>query len=1140
VASSPTVSVLGPLQVDLDGRPVALGRRARALLAALVVRRGQVVASDLLVELLWPHDPPADGRNALQALVSRARRALGPAGAALATAGDGYRLDLPPEAVDAERFERAVVAARERAGGRDGSSDAVAGLPELLDAWRGDPYLDVADDPAAVAAASRLTELRREAIDLHAEAVLHDGGGPELVADLQGWAAEEPRRERTHRALAHALYRAGRQADALDVLGRVRDRLRDELGLDPAPATDALYAALLRRDPDLDVPARPPPDATGTRTARRDRARHLPPARTSFVGRGDEVAALRAGLELARVVTLVGPGGTGKTRLAIEALRELEAPEGTVLVELAPAADPGDVLQHAADALGIDPEPGGAPVGASPAGGTTAGRGAARARPLAERVTDHLRDAALVVLLDNCEHVIDAAAELVELLLDAGPGIRVVATSREGLRVPGELLQPVPPLRVPPTVSPGVAMDDHDVAALAAHDAVRLFVERASAADPAFRLDATTAPAVVEIARRSDGLPLALELAAARTATLPVTELAARLEDRFRLLTGGRRTVRRQQTLEAVVAWSYDLLDGRQRWLLRRLGVCTGPVAVELVEALVEALAGAAQPPPAAGAGPAANGSAADGSAAEGVGAHEVLPVLVELADRSLLTLDPVEVAGTDDQPTTLTEVRLLETIRAFAQERLVREDDAAAVRTAHAQVMAERARAAAVAIRGADQLRWLDQLDRELDELRAALAWWLQADPAKAVAVGADLAWYWWLHDHHDEGIRWLEEALERAGDTADPAAAAVAAGLLGLLQLTSNRIEAAARSSALARRELARASDPSPFESVAVPLLAAYVDALSGGDPRVALAETEATVARAEALGEHWVAAAGSFMLLGVLASLGDHAGAWAAAERALDAAARSGDRWAAYQTRSLLAFDLTRAGRYREAADHLDRALSLAQEIGSRGQARAIRVQQASVRMLTGDLEAAEQQLTDLLATGPVHGRDVSEGMLHYTLGMTRRRRGDVAGALDAYHRAVAAFEASDEVIGAAEALAGLTHAEVAAGDLAAADAALRAALERASGYPDVLSLAATVPLLHEAAADLASARGDLRKALWHLGRAGALRGAVGADLAAGERFDVDRIEAVVRAGLSPWAADTALADGRETTGLLPPLD
>jgi DNA-binding SARP family transcriptional activator len=383
VASSLTVSVLGPLRADVDGRPVALGRRARALMTALVARRGQVVTSALLVELVWPDGTPTDGRNALQALVSRARRALGPAGAALVTAGEGYLLDLPPEAVDAERFERAVIEARRSASGRDGPSDAGAAsgrdglsdagtaLGELLGAWRGDPYLDAGDDPAAVAAASRLTELRQEAIDLRAEAVLRAGGGSELVADLQAWAAEVPLRERTQRTLAQALYRAGRQADALDVLGGLRDRLRDELGLDPAPETDELYAAVLRRDAELD--ARAPTaeqEAPATRsTTRRDRVRHLPVARTSFVGRGQEIATLRAGLEQARVVTLVGPGGTGKTRLAIEALRDLApAPtDGVVLVELAPVSDPEDVLQHVAGALGLDPETGGPPVGAGTA-----------------------------------------------------------------------------------------------------------------------------------------------------------------------------------------------------------------------------------------------------------------------------------------------------------------------------------------------------------------------------------------------------------------------------------------------------------------------------------------------------------------------------------------------------------------------------------------------------------------------------------------------------------------------------------------------------------------------------------------------------------------------------------------------------
>jgi predicted ATPase/DNA-binding SARP family transcriptional activator/tetratricopeptide (TPR) repeat protein len=1115
VASSLTVSVLGPLRVDVDARPVALGRRARALMAALVIRRGQVVASDLLVEVVWPDGAPSDGRNALQALVSRARRALGPAGAALVTAGEGYLLDLPPEAVDAERFELAVVEARRSASGRDEPSDAGAVLGELLGAWRGDAYLDAAEDPAAVAAASRLSELRREAIDLRAEAVLRAGGGAELAADLHGVAVEAPLRERTHRALAHALYRTGRQADALDVLGGLRDRLRDELGLDPAPETDELYAAMLRRDAGLDPPAVAAAEQTGTtRSSCRARVGRLPVARTSFVGRGEDIAALRAGLRQARVVTLVGPGGTGKTRLAIEALRDLvpAPPDGTVLVELAPLTDPEDVLQHVAAALGIDPEPGGTPVGAVP----TAARAASRVRPLAERVADHVADAELVLLLDNCEHLIEAAADLVELLLDAGPGVRIVATSREALRVPGERLQAVGPLPVPPALRPGPALDDADVATLAAQDAVALFVARAGAADPTFRLEATTAPAVVEIVRRSDGLPLALELAAARVATLPVTELATRLEDRFRLLTGGRRTVRRQQTLEAVVAWSYDLLDERQRWLLRRLGVSAGPVAVDLVEALV----------------------AAEGRPALRSG--DVLPVLVELADRSLLTLEPVTVGGEDGQPASITTVRLLETIRAFAQERLIQEDDPAAVRTAHAEVLAARARAAGVAIRGRDQLRWLDQLDRDLEELRGALTWWLRTDPSRAVEMGADLGWYWWLHDHHDEGIRWLGDALERAGDVADPAAAAVAAGLLGLLQLTDNRIEAAARTSVWARATLARAPDPPPFASVAAPLLCAYVDALSGSDPHGALAEIQATVERADALGEDWVSAAGWFVLLGVLTSLGDHEGGWAAADRALQAAARSGDRWADFQTRSLLASDLAKVGRYRDAAHHLARALPLAEAIGARIHVRGIRVQQACVQMLAGDVEGAEQQLRALLTHGPTTDGEMAEALVNHALGMTSRRRGEVPGAIAAYRRAAEGFDASQEAIGAAEALAGLTHAEVARGDLEAAAAALRSALERAAGHPDELSLASTVPLLHEAAADLACARGDHEVALRHLGRAATLRDAVAGGLVAGERFDVDRIEAAARAGVSVSIAATAWAEGAETTGLLAPID
>jgi predicted ATPase len=509
-----------------------------------------------------------------------------------------------------------------------------------------------------------------------------------------------------NRLLAVALYLAGRQTDALDVIDTLAGRLGDELGLDPDPRTDELRTALLRHDVaavgrsvgievatqgDELPPARHTEAASGAR-APRPGPRPLPRPRTTFVGRDEERAQLGKALADARLVTLVGPGGTGKTRLAIEVVAALEpAPrDGVAFVDLAPLSDPAAVVAEVAASVGVE-----APDGT----GGPAGR-ASGDRTLAERLRDRLRHAGMLLVIDNCEHVIDAAAAAVERALDAGPDVRVLTTSREALRVEGEQLWPVPPLRTPaedvpasaaavpveetgtpapdgPAVGPaeGPAGDPVD---LLSYDAARLFVQRARAADPSFRLDASTAPAIAQLCRRLDGLPLGIELAAARVATLPVTTLAERLDDRFRLLTGGRRTGRRQETLAAVVAWSYDLLDGLQQRVFRRLGVFSGEVGSDLVEAVL--------------AGP-------------DVAASDVLPTLTDLADRSLVVL-----AEGDEGP----RVRMLETIRAYAHERLVADDDVAALRTRHAQVMSERAASAAPGIRGDEQLVWFRRLDDE------------------------------------------------------------------------------------------------------------------------------------------------------------------------------------------------------------------------------------------------------------------------------------------------------------------------------------------------------------------------------------------------------------------------------------------
>jgi predicted ATPase/DNA-binding SARP family transcriptional activator len=1100
VASPLELSVLGPLEVVVAGAPVRLGDRSRALLLALVLRRGEVVPRDRLVELLWAEEAPRDARNALQVLVSRLRRSLGPGGDAIVTREPGYVLELPDEAVDAAVFEQRVVAARQAA--TAGRAVDPAELVTALARWRGDPFADVADDPEAVAATSRLQELRLEAVDLRAEAALARGGGVELIADLRAAVTDRPDRARTHRALALALYRTGRQVEALDALAGLRATLRDEHGLDPDVATEELVAALLRRDPALDhAPDRGEEPGAGVRE---EGLRSLPLTRNSFVGRRSELEGVRRALGNARVVTLIGPGGTGKTRLAIEALRDLPTPPkvAVAFVDLAPLGDPADVPGQVATALGIDAD---GPAAMRAPGG--------RPRRLEDRIRERVRDGEIVLLLDNCEHVADAVAEMAEMLVDAGPGVRVLATSREALRVDGEHLFPVAPLALPDA---DTDLDDPERAL--EHDAVRLFVDRARTAGAALTLDPDTTAAVVVLCRRLDGLPLALELAAARTSTLPVTTLIDRLGDRFRLLTGGRRGTRRQRTLDAVVAWSYDLLDQPQQRLLRQLGAFSGPVDVDLVAAVV---------------------AEGDGSADGVLPAARVLPTLLELADRSLLTLvDEPPLAGDDGKGPRLT-VHLLETIRAFAQDRLVRDDEAPDVRDRHASAVADRVAAAAVGLRGGAQLRWLDLLDRSQDEARAALAWWLESDPTRALALAVDLAWFWWLHDQHAEAARWLDRTLDRAGDHAAVELVAFGSAWLGFHELFDNRIEAAMRAVRRAEDLLGRVEEPAAFVSVAVPLLVTYVEALTAADPADALATMERAVARAEELGEDWVVSAGSFVLVGMAVTLGQHERARRDAERALAAARRTGDRWATFQTRTLLGVSHLAIGRYDDAEHEFATAVPLAQALGSRAPLRMLRTQQALVSMLRGDHDRAEVELTRLLADGPTHGRDISEGLVLNARATNRRRAGWVAAAVEDHRAAVRVFQDMQEDVGAAEAAAGLAYAEVAAGDLDAARVAVDLAVRQLAVVPGGIPAVTTLPLLHEAAAAVAAAAGDPRRAALHLGRATALREGSGAPLVAGQRADVDHTEAAIRAALGE-AVDAQVAAGRGRSGLLPPLD
>jgi DNA-binding SARP family transcriptional activator len=539
--------ILGPLEVIDQGRTVRItGPRERALLTALLLRPGETVSTDRLIDLLWSEDAPGNPSNALQAVVTRVRKALGRHGRdLLVTRTPGYALAVGHEQVDAVRFERLIAQAKDLLQHDPATASDLVG--QALALWRGPALQELADQALAGQETARLEELRLTALEARIEADLTLGRHSELIGELQALVAAHPLRERFRGQLMLALYRAGRQAEALEVYQQARTLLGEELGLDPEPGLQALQAQILRQDPSLAVSAGP----------NRGRGHTLPARISSFIGRAAELEDLRRLLTRSRLVTVIGPGGSGKTSLAVEAARaalssqEGPGPVAVFFVDLAPVADPAHLPAAVAAALGLRGGPG--------AAGTPT--------PPEVQLEDFLRaNDSLLLVLDNCEHLVEAVAHLTDRLLRAAPDARVLATSREPLGLTGEVAWSIPGLGTPDPSKPAGQLGEFD--------AVRLFSERAAAARPGFCLDEQTGPLVADICRRLDGLPLAIELAAARTRTLPVQEIARRLDDRFRLLTSGARTaVRRQQTLRAAIDWSYDLLTEPERLLLARLSV---------------------------------------------------------------------------------------------------------------------------------------------------------------------------------------------------------------------------------------------------------------------------------------------------------------------------------------------------------------------------------------------------------------------------------------------------------------------------------------------------------------------------------------------------------------------------------------
>ncbi|HEY2205553.1 MAG TPA: BTAD domain-containing putative transcriptional regulator [Pseudonocardia sp.] len=722
--------MLGPMEALVDDRPVALGPpQQRALLAALALRPGSVLGVDALVEALWADRSPGSATNILQGYVARLRSVLEPhrgrgqPASVLVTRAPGYLLAVSAEQTDAGRFRRLVCDAR-RARERD-PADAASTLRAALALCRGDVLADLGDIPVAVSARALFAELRRTALAERIDADLAAGRDAELVGELEGLVAEDPLGERGHRQLMLALYRAGRPADALAAFARARRTLAEQLGLDPGPELRGLEAAILRHDvpppegraPAVSPSAAPPPDRPRPDWQRSDRQRSdrqrsdrspsrdgsprdrrgaLPAALTPFVGREAELAELRALLYEQRLVTLTGPGGAGKTRLAVELVTGGE-PVGEVhLVDLLPVPDDASVPAALAAALGIREEQG---------------------RPLPETLGDSLRGERVVVLLDNCEHLLDGCAALADTLLRAAPLLRVLATSRQALGVPGEVVWPV--------------------AGLAEDAAVRLFADRA--AEP-FRLSPEAVPVVRRICRRLDGMPLAIELAAVRTRALSAREIEVRLDDRFGLWASGRRGgPARHRTLSAVIDWSYRLLTGAEQVLFERLSVFAGGFGLPAVEA---------------------------------VGGAGAVDVLAELVDKSLV----VRTEGIQGR----SRYRLLDTLRQYAGARLDERGGTAEALAGHAAHYAALGDRLTPLVAAPAPARWSDRLEEEGSNLRAAASWSLAEDDGSAAATIMGATWWLWLmRGPLAEGRDLLEAALRVTADPTPPTRARLLYGV-------------------------------------------------------------------------------------------------------------------------------------------------------------------------------------------------------------------------------------------------------------------------------------------------------------------------------------------------------------------------
>ena len=866
----------------------------------LALSSGHRLHREQAMELLWPDLHQEAALNNLHYALHVARRTLEPTALASSSADTSRYLRLQSEQltlcpdsplwVDVEAFEEAANTARH--------SLEPAAFRAAIDLYSGELLPDDRYEPWAE---ERRAELRELYLSLLLElATLYEERNEfELgIEALSRVVAQESTHEEAHVGIMglHAL--SGRRREALSRYERLRDALLKKFGREPEAATTRLQQEIWTGTfPPADSPAAegfPPEEEDPITPARAARRHNLPQQRTSFIGRERERLEVKRLLAMTRLLTLTGAGGCGKTRLALKVARDLVGayPDGAWLVDLAPLSEAELVPQAVAQALGVYEQPG---------------------RALVETLGDALRSRNSLLVVDNCEHLVEAVVDLVDALLDSCPGLRILATSREPLNSAGEVTWVVPSLTVPDSRQQAYTPQE-----LEAYESVRLFEERARQRDPSFELTLPNGQAVAQVCRRLEGIPLAIELAAGRMEMLSAEQLALRLEDYLKLLTGGRTADPRHRTLRATLEWSHELLSETERALFRKLSVFARGWVLEAAE---EVCSG------------------------KGVERDDVLELLSELVDKSLVVVE----AGEERVP----RFRMLEPVRQYGQERLHESGTAERVRQRHAEYYLALAQEAEPELEGVNQTRWIDRLEAEHDNLRAALSWALEGGQAElGLRLAGALRLFWVGRGHYSEGRRWCEEGLNRGGS-----------------------VPQSVRANAL--------------------LGAGYFTA-SQGDLGLAIERLEDSLALYRQVGDTRRAATCTRLLGSTMLELGDWERAEALLEEALALARESGSIRDTCNALSTLSYLAACRGDMKRAKALGEESLARAREAGDTIAASFASNFLAVTAMLGGDYERAQTLFEATLEMTRITGNRKGQATALNNLGLVALCQGDYARA------------------------------------------------------------------------------------------------------------------------------------------------